>query len=102
MGNSSCKTIWLLGAYLNLKPDIGIIKIDCETLKCEQRNDKIISPSCSLQNQPSCKDQKSMCWKSKCILNYCPYLKINNQGILVQQINNTEQIVQKYHKNIIM
>ena len=39
-----------------------------------------------------------MCRKSKVILNYWQYLKINSQGILVKQINTTEQIVlpQKY------
>ena len=39
-----------------------------------------------------------MCRKSKVILNYWKYLKINSQGILVKQINTTEQIVlpQKY------
>ena len=38
------------------------------------------------------------CRKSKVILNYWQYLKINRQGILVKQINTTEQIVlpQKY------
>ena len=34
-----------------------------------------------------------MCRKSKVILNYWKYLKINSQGILVKQINTTEQIV---------
>ena len=78
-----------------------MIKIDCETLKYEKLNDTIILSifeAVSSQNQPSFKDQKSMCRKSKVILNYWQYLKINSQGILVKQINTTEQIVlpQKY------
>ena len=91
----------ILETYLNLKPDKELIKIDCETLKYEQLNDRIISPisrAISSQNQPIFKDQKSLCRKSKVILNYWQYLKINRQGILVKQINTTEQIVlpQKY------
>ena len=40
-----------------------------------------------------------MCKKTKVVLNYWQYLKINSQGILVKQINTTEQILlpQKYH-----
>ena len=34
----------ILETYLNLKPDKELIKIDCETLKYEQLNDRIISP----------------------------------------------------------
>ena len=86
----------ILETYLNLKPDKELIKINCETLKYEQLNDRIISPifeAVSSQNRPSFKDQKSMCRKSKVILNYWQYLKINSQGILVKQINTTEQIV---------
>ena len=30
--------------YLNMKPDKGLIKTDCETLKYEQLNYRIISP----------------------------------------------------------
>ena len=37
--------------------------------------------------------QKSMCSKSKVILNYWQYLKINRQDILVKQINTTERLV---------
>ena len=62
----------------------------------KQLNDRIISPifeAVSSQNRPSFKDQKSMCRKSKVILYYWQYLKINSQGILVKQINTTEQIV---------
>ena len=86
----------VLETYLNLKPDKELIKIDCETLKYEQLNDTIISPisrAISSQNQPIFKDQKSLCRKSKVILNYWQYLKINSQGILVKQINTIEQIV---------
>ena len=86
----------ILETYLNLKPDKELIKIDCETLKYEQLNDRIISPifrAISSQNQPIFKDQKSLCRKSKVILNYWQYLKINSQGILVKQINTIEQIV---------
>ena len=90
-----------LETYLNLKSDKELFKIDFETLKYEQLNDRIISPifeAVSSQNRPSFKDQKSMCRKSKVILNYWQYLKISSQGILVKQINTTEQIVlpQKY------
>ena len=88
-----------LETYLNLK--LEFIKIDCETLKYEQFNDRIISPileAVSSQNRLSFKDQKSIGRKSKVILNYWQYLKINSQGILVKQIDTTEQIVllQKY------
>ena len=88
-----------LETYLNLK--LEFIKIDCETLKYEQFNDRIISPileAVSSQNRLSFKDQKSIGRKSKAILNYWQYLKINSQGILVKQIDTTEQIVllQKY------
>ena len=80
---------------------LEFIKIDCETLKYEQFNDRIISPileAVSSQNRLSFKDQKSIGRKSKVILNYWQYLKINSQGILVKQIDTTEQIVllQKY------
>ena len=53
--------------YLNLKPDKELIKTDCESLKYEQLNDRIISPifeAVLSQNQPSFKDQKTMCRKS--------------------------------------
>ena len=88
-----------LETYLNLK--LEFIKIDCETLKYEQFNDRIISPileAVSSQNRLSFKDQKSIGRKSKVILNYWQYLKINSQGILVKQIDTTEQTVllQKY------
>ena len=53
-----------------------------------------------------------MCRKSRVILNYRQYLKINSQRMLVKQINTTEQIViaQKYryvvyeelHKNMVI
>ena len=49
----------ILETYLNLKPDKELIKIDCETLKYEQLNDRIISPvfrAISSQNQPIFKD----------------------------------------------
>ena len=39
--------------------------------------------------------------KSKVILNYWQYLKINSQGILVKQLNTTEQIVLPL-KNIVI
>ena len=84
----------ILETYLNLKPDKELIKLNCETLKYEQLNDRIISPiseALSSQNRPSFKDQKSMCRKSKVILNYRQYLKINSQRILVKQINTTEK-----------
>ena len=84
----------ILETYLNLKPDKELIKINCETLKYEQLNDRIISPifeAVPSQNRPSFKDQKSMCRKSKVILNYRQYLKINSQRILVKQINTTEK-----------
>ena len=70
----------------------------------KQLNDRIISPifeAVSSQNRPSFKDQKSMCRKSKVILYYWQYLKINSQGILVKQINTTEQIVLPL-KNIVI
>ena len=97
----TAKKLEILEIYLNLKPDKELIKIDCETVTYEELNDGIISPifeAVSSQNRPSFKDQKSMCRKSKVILNYWQYLKINSQGILVKQINTTEQIVlpQKY------
>ena len=70
----------ILETYLNLKPDKELIKIECQTLKYEQLNDRIISPifeGVSSQNRPSFKDQKTICRKSKVILNYWQYLKIN-------------------------
>ena len=43
-----------------------------------------------------------MCRKSKVILNYWKYLKINSQGILVKQINTTEQIVlPQKHRHVV-
>ena len=57
----------ILETYLNLKPDKELIKIQCQTLKYEQLNDRIISlifESVSSQNRPSFKDQKPICRKS--------------------------------------
>ena len=74
-----------LETYLNLR--LEFIKIDCETLKYEQFNDRISSPifeAVSSQNQLSFKDQKWIGRKSKIILNYWQYLKTNRQGILVK------------------
>ena len=70
----------ILETYLNLKPDKELIKLERQTLKYEQLNDRIISPifeGASSQNRPSFKDQKPICRKSKVILNYWQYLKIN-------------------------
>ena len=57
----------ILETYLNLKADKELIKIQCQTLKYEQLNDRIISPifeGVSSQNRPSFKDQKPICRKS--------------------------------------
>ena len=55
-----------LETYLNLK--LEFIKIDCETLKYEQFNDRIISPileAVSSQNRLSFKDQNQLVEKAK-------------------------------------